>query len=119
MSIQFLRSQKTVLSHSDEQELFGKVLLFLKEFFSNPLFSKKVQSNLQKYKSTKVIDPTTQDGRILSFKKMNMGSRICFEGEVTRNNSPQKEKQGEEKENSMGRGKYKKISIFVMEEDYS
>jgi hypothetical protein len=44
---------------------------------------------------------------------MTMGSRICFEGEVTRKDSPLK--------NEMRgvRGNNKKISIFVMEEDYS
>lgn len=42
-----------------------------------------------------------------------MGSRICFEGEVTRKDSPLKN------EFRGVRGNNKKISIFVMEEDFS
>lgn len=51
--------------------------------------------------------------KILSFKKMNVGSKICFEGEVTRKDSPIRDN------GRAVRGNNKKISIFVMEEDYS
>ena len=47
---------------------------------------------------------------------MNMGSKICFEGEVTRKENGKKDR--EDLENSI-RAKAKKISIFVMEEDFS
>ena len=60
------------------------------------------------------MDTSPQQERILSFKKMNMGSRICFEGEVTRKNSSFREKEGKENNNENTRAKYKKISIFVM-----
>ena len=53
--------------------------------------------------------------KIMSFKKMNMGSRVCFEGEVVRKDVPVARKEEEQ----IIRGNNKKISIFVMEEDYS
>ena len=42
---------------------------------------------------------------------MNIGSRVCFDGEVTINEVKKENKQ----ENKAIRGNHKKISIFVME----
>jgi hypothetical protein len=103
-----------MLSHCDEDELFGKVLCFLKEFFNDQNFHKKVEINLKRAKTIKNMGSSPQNEGILSFKKMNIGSRICFEGEVTRKESPCRQNEGR-----AVRAQNKKISIFVMEEDFS
>lgn len=49
----------------------------------------------------------------MSFKKMNFGSKICFDAEPI---SKEEAEWGQEK--GRMRGNSKKISIFIMEEEY-
>lgn len=46
---------------------------------------------------------------------MNMGSRVCFDGEVTKKEEAESQKEQER----VARGANKKISIFIMEEGNS
>lgn len=114
ISVANLRSHKTVLSHGDEEDLFKKVLKFLQEFFTNKDFHRKMQLGLRSAKSSKEVAKCSQQNlNVMSFKKMTTGSRICFEGEVSRKKSPPIQ------ESKAVRCNNKKISIFVCEEDFS
>lgn len=66
---------------------------------------------LNKNKSLKKTHSEKHNEKILSFKKMKMGSRVCFDAEVTR----EEEKQDTKYEGKAVRGNSKKISIFIME----
>jgi hypothetical protein len=95
-------SQKADLRADSDNDLFRKVLQFLRSFLVEGPLQAEVRTHMGRGKSVRVLSEGKQE-RLLSFKKVGVGSRVCFE-ECGR--------QG-------GRGNNKKISIFIMEEDFS
>jgi len=60
------------------------VLKFLEEFLNKKTLYFKLFEVLNKNKSLKKTHSEKHNEKVLSFKKMKMGSRVCFDGEVTR-----------------------------------
>lgn len=109
-------SQKMDLNKQDKSELFEKVLAFLKEFLTTRKLWTEVHERMNKYgKSLQRLASEKKNEKMLSFKKMTFGSRICFDAEAV----PKPEGSYEYCEVRATRGNNKKISIFINEEDFS
>lgn len=67
------------MNQNEEKDLFKKVLIFLKNFLRNSEYREKIGAGLLKRKSASYIGSSKQNERMLSFKKLNAGSRICFD----------------------------------------
>jgi hypothetical protein len=110
-------SQKMDLNKQQESVLFEKVLCFLKAFLTNRKLWVEVQERMSKYaKSTERLSSEKKNEKMLSFKKMTFGSRICFDAEAV----PKAEGNHDHYyEARATRGNNKKISILINEDDFS
>lgn len=103
-------SQKLDLNKQAESELFEKVLAFLKEFLTTRKLWTEVHERMNKYgKSSERLSSEKKNEKMLSFKKMTFGSRICFDAEAV----PKHEGTHEYCEVRATRGNNKKISILI------
>lgn len=71
------------LNKQQENDLFQKVLKFLKEFITTKKLWVELQERMNKYaKSSEGLGSEKKNEKMLSFKKMTFGSKICFDAEV-------------------------------------
>ena len=76
-------SQKMDLNKQQENDLFQKVLKFMKEFITTKKLWVELQERMNKYaKSSEGLSSEKKNEKMLSFKKMTFGSKICFDAEV-------------------------------------
>jgi uncharacterized membrane-anchored protein YjiN (DUF445 family) len=104
------------LNKQQENDLFQKVLKFMKEFLTSKKMWMEVQERMSKYaKSSGHLMSEKKHEKMLSFKKMTFGSKICFDAEVV----PKNHQGNKECEYRATRCNNKKISILINEEDFS